>query len=441
MRELALATRQAWPALARTTSSLRDALLRALADRLEAQTDAILRANLEDLERGRADGLSPALLDRLALAGGRVEAMARGLREVAGLADPLGEIVRGWTRADGLKIAQVRVPLGVVGFVYESRPNVTIEAAGLCLKSGNALVLRGGSAALATNRALVGVVHAALSATGLPAGLVAFIDSADRGAVDEMLGLAGILDVVIPRGGAGLIRRTIEVAKVPVIETGVGNCHVYIDDSAPPAMARAIVVNAKCQRPGVCNAAESLLVHRGWIENLPQLLAAMAAQGVEIRGCERTRTVFPDARPALDEDWDTEYLALVMAVKVVDSLAEALDHIARHGTRHSEAIVTNDLSCAERFLSEVDAAVVYVNASTRFTDGGEFGFGGEVGISTQKLHARGPMGLRELTTTKYQVRGTGQIRGGLPLTAGSTEAAACAADEDSRATKGTRAGR
>jgi glutamate-5-semialdehyde dehydrogenase len=302
------------------------------------------------------------------------------------------------------------VPLGVVGFVYEARPNVTVEAASLCLKSGNALVLRGGSSALGSNRALVKVIHQSLGAVHMPPSLVTFIDSADRAAVDELLGLTGILDVVIPRGGASLIQRTIEVAKVPVVETGVGNCHVFLDASADPGMARKIVLNAKTQRPGVCNAAETLLVHQAWTPHLAGLLTALADAGVEIRGCERTRAAFPAAREATVDDWDTEYLDLILAVRVVDSVEGVISHISRHGTKHSEAIVTNDVSNAEKFVAEVDAAAVYVNASTRFTDGAEFGFGAEVGISTQKLHARGPMGLAELTTTKYVVRGDGQIR-------------------------------
>lgn len=410
VRDLAIAARDAWPQLASTPTAIRDRVLRELAFRLVAASDRILAANDEDLARGRADGLSDALLDRLSLGGDRIAAMAEGLRDIAALPDPLGEVVRGWTRPNGLRIEQRRVPLGVVGFIYEARPNVTIEAAGLCLKSGNALVLRGGSSALGSNRALAGVVSETLGAAGLPPELVAFVDSADRDTVDDLLGLSGIVDVVIPRGGAGLIRRTKEHARVPVIETGVGNCHLYIDASADPEMALPIAINAKCQRPGVCNAAETLLVHRAWLPHLPAILDALAERGVEIRGCERTRAIRPEARLATEDDWDAEYLALVMAVRVVDSLDDALAHISRHGTRHSEAIVTCDLASAERFLAQVDAAVVYVNASTRFTDGGEFGFGAEVGISTQKLHARGPMGLRELTTTKYLVRGDGQIR-------------------------------
>ena len=410
VKEQAMATKAAWPALANTQTVLRDRLLNDLADRLEVAADRIIEANDSDLEKGRTEGVTPAMLDRLSLGKGRIKQMAEGLRQIAAMPDPLGEVVRGWTRPNGLHMEQVRVPIGIVGFIYEARPNVTIEAAGLCLKSGNAVILRGGSAALSSNRALVRVIHEALGGANLPEELVAFIDSPERTAVDELLGLAGILDVVIPRGGAGLIRRTIELAKVPVIETGVGNCHIFIDASADPGQARRIVLNAKTQRPGVCNAAETLLVHEAWTSGLPALLGALAEAGVEIRGCDRTRALFPDAIPATFEDWDTEFLDLILAVRVVASEDEAIAHIGRHGTRHSEAILTNDLFNAERFLLEVDAAAVYVNASTRFTDGGEFGFGAEVGISTQKLHARGPMGLRELTTTKYLIRGNGQTR-------------------------------
>jgi glutamate-5-semialdehyde dehydrogenase len=410
VREQALAAKAAWPALATTPTAMRNRLLREIADRLERNTDAILKANDDDLDRGEKDGLSTAMLDRLSLRKGRIAAMAEGTRAIVGLPDPLGQTVRGWTRPNGLRIEQARVPLGVVGFIYEARPNVTVEAAALCLKSGNALVLRGGSSALASNRALVQALHEALKAVYLPESLVTFIDSADRAAVDELLGLTGILDVVIPRGGAGLIQRTIEKAKVPVIETGVGNCHVFLDASADPGMARKIVLNAKTQRPGVCNAAETLLLHHSWLPHLPALLGALRDAGVEIRGCDRTRDAFPDALPATEADWEEEYLALVMAVRVVDSVEGAIAHISKYGTKHSEAIVTNDVGNANKFLAEVDAAAVYVNASTRFTDGGEFGFGAEVGISTQKLHARGPMGLEELTTTKYLIRGDGQIR-------------------------------
>lgn len=397
--------------LARTDSGTRDRALLAIARLLEAEAPRIQEANALDLARAEAKGMPAPLLDRLSLAGQRVSAMAQGLRSVVDLPDPLGEVIRGWSRPNGLHISQVRVPLGLVGFIYESRPNVTIEATGLCLKSGNALLLRGSSAAWETNRVLVSLAQRGLEEVGLPADLVQGVQNPERDAVDEMLGLTGLLDVVIPRGGSGLIQRVIENARVPVIETGVGNCHVYVDASADEAMATRIVVNAKCQRPGVCNATETLLVHASqapiW---LPNALRHLQEAGIELRGDARVREVFPEAEEATEADWETEYLDQVLAVKVVDSLEAAIAHIGRYGTRHSEAIVTNDYEAAERFLAEVDAAAVYVNASTRFTDGGEFGFGAEVGISTQKLHARGPMGLKELTTTKYLVRGNGQIR-------------------------------
>ncbi len=397
--------------LARQDSATRDRALLAIARMLIDEADLLREANLRDLARAQATGTPLPLLDRLSLAGDRVSEMAKGLRDIVDLPDPLGEVLRGWTRPNGLRIEQIRVPLGLVGFIYESRPNVTIEATGLCLKSGNALLLRGSSAAWESNLALVALVQRGLESVGLSPDLVQGVLTPERYAVDEMLGLTGLLDVVIPRGGAGLIQRVIQLAKVPVIETGVGNCHVYVDASADAAMATDIIVNSKCQRPGVCNATESLLVHSGRAEDwLPAALGRLGEAGIEIRGDERVRQVFPEAVAATEADWETEYLDRILAVRVVDSLDDALAHISRYGTRHSEAIVTSDYASAERFLAEVDAAAVYVNASTRFTDGGEFGFGAEVGISTQKLHARGPMGLKELTTTKYLVRGNGQVR-------------------------------
>ncbi len=397
--------------LARTDSATRDKAILAIARRLEEDADRIREANARDLKRSEDAGTTAALLDRLSLKGDRVAAMAQGLRDIVDLPDPLGEVMRGWTRPNGLRIEQVRVPFGLVGFIYESRPNVTVEATGLCLKSGNALLLRGSSAAWESNRVLVSLIQAGLEEVGLPADLVQGVQNPDRDAVDELLGLTGLVDVVIPRGGSGLIQRVIQMARVPVIETGVGNCHVYVDASADEAMATRIVVNAKCQRPGVCNATETLLVHASRMQDwLPNALGHLSTAGIEIRGDARVCEVFPDAIEATDADWETEYLDGIIAVKVVDSLEAAIAHIGRYGTRHSEAIVTNDYEAAERFLGEVDAAAVYVNASTRFTDGGEFGFGAEVGISTQKLHARGPMGLKELTTTKYLVRGNGQVR-------------------------------
>lgn len=410
VRQLAEAAKAASPALAQASTEVRDRALLTIAKTLENHESAILEANERDLARGAEAGMSPSLLDRLSLKNGRIHAMAEGLRAIATLGDPLGEVTAGWTRPNGLRIEQVRVPLGLVGFIYEARPNVTVEAAGLCLKSGNAVILRGGTAAWESNRVLIELIQMGLASVGLPGDLVLGIETQDRDAVDELLGLTGLLDVVIPRGGASLIQRVIEKARVPVIETGTGNCHVYVDASADLGMAERIILNAKCQRPGVCNAAESLLVHaslQGW---LPQVLGKLAEAGVEVRGDERVVAAFGAAVSATEEDWATEFLDRILAVKVVSSLDEAIRHINRYGTRHSEAIVTNDYLASERFLNEVDAAAVYVNASTRFTDGGEFGFGAEVGISTQKLHARGPMGLKELTTTKYLIRGTGQTR-------------------------------
>lgn len=411
VRQLAVAAKAASPALAQASTKIRDRALLTIAQTLENHEAAILEANERDLARGAEAGMAPSLLDRLSLKGGRIHAMAEGLRAIATLPDPLGEVTAGWTRPNGLKIEQVRVPLGLVGFIYEARPNVTVEATGLCLKSGNALILRGGTAAWESNRVLIELIQSGLACVGLPAELVAGVETQDRDAVDELLGLTGVLDVVIPRGGASLIQRVLEMARVPVIETGTGNCHVYVDASADLEMAERIILNAKCQRPGVCNAAESLLVHESLAEAwLPKVLGQLTAAGVELRGDARVVAAYPSATPATEEDWATEYLAPILAVKVVTTLDEAIAHINRYGTRHSEAIVTHDYPAAERFLNEVDAAAVYVNASTRFTDGGEFGFGAEVGISTQKLHARGPMGLKELTTTKYLIRGSGQTR-------------------------------
>lgn len=411
VRALALLAKEAHPTLANAGTRVRDHALNAIADLLMERRESVLKANRVDLDRGRSDELSGALLDRLSLEGERVHAMAAGLRQIAALPDPLGEIIEGWTRPNGLAIQRVRVPLGLVGFIYEARPNVTIEAAGLCLKSGNALILRGGTAAHESNRILIDLVREGLESAGLPGNLVVGILNPERAAVDELLGLTGILDVLIPRGGASLIQRVIEHARVPVIETGTGNCHIYVDATADGEMAERIILNAKCQRPGVCNAAESLLVHADRSEDwLPGALRKLSQAGVEIRGDERTCALFGEAKRASVEDYATEFLDSILSVKIVSGLEEAISHINRFGTRHSEAIVTNDYQASERFLREVDAAAVYVNASTRFTDGGEFGFGAEVGISTQKLHARGPMGLRELTTTKYLVRGSGQVR-------------------------------
>ena len=410
----ARAARVASRRLALLTRADKDAALKALADALDAATDRIVAANAEDLERGRASGMTQGLLDRLALDPARVAAVARALRAVAALPDPVGEVVRGSTLANGLQLRQVRVPMGVVGMVYEARPNVTVDAAGLGLKSGNAVILRGGSAAEATNRALVDVLREALAAQGLPADAVTLLEGG-RDAVRALLTARGLVDLIIPRGGAGLIQTVVSESTVPVIETGVGNCHVYVDAAADLDKALAIAVNSKVHRPSVCNAAESLLVHEAVAADfLPKVLAELSGAGVVLHtddasGGLAERAGVPHQR-ATDEDWATEYLALEMSVRVVPDLDTAMEHIRTFGSGHTEAIVTEDRAAARRFTQEVDAAVVMVNASTRFTDGGEFGFGAEIGISTQKLHARGPMALPELTTTKWVVEGDGQVR-------------------------------
>ncbi len=402
---------QAARVLAGLSADEKNNALACMADALAKETPAILEANREDVQAGRDKGLSRALIDRLLLTPERIQDMALGLREVAGLPDPVGEVDSMWLRPNGLQVGRVRVPLGVIGIIYEARPNVTVDAAGLCLKAGNAVLLRGGSEAINSNKIITEVIAAASARAGVPDGAIQLVESTDRAAVYAMLKMNGLIDVIIPRGGAGLIQTVVQNATVPVIETGVGNCHVYVDDRADLEMAGDIVVNAKCQRPGVCNAMETLLVHSGVAaEFLPRILERLRDLGVEIRGDERVRALVNWVKEAVEEDWATEYLDLILAVKVVDGLEEAVDHIHRYGTKHSEAIITRDYNRARRFLKEVDAAAVYVNASTRFTDGYQFGFGAEIGISTQKLHARGPMGLKELTTYKYVVYGSGQVR-------------------------------
>jgi glutamate-5-semialdehyde dehydrogenase len=393
-----------------TTGQKNDALLK-MADALISEEQSIIEANAVDLEAGKRNGLSDALLDRLALNPDRIRSIAEGLRQIVELPDPIGDTLNEYTRPNGLRIVQKRVPLGVIGIIYEARPNVTVDAAGLCLKTGNAVVLRGGSSALHSNRQLVAVLQRALAASAIPADALQLIDDPNRASVDEMLKLNGLLDVVIPRGGQSLIRTVVDNASVPVIETGAGICHTYIDAEAQPEMAVSISLNAKVQRPSVCNAMETLLVHQEFAESHLRLLAVRLAEaGVELRGCPQARAYVPEMAPASEEDWATEYNDYILSVKVVQSLDEALDHIRRYGTMHSECIVTENPETAARFLNEVDAAAVYHNASTRFTDGFEFGFGAEIGISTQKLHARGPMGLPALTSSKYVVYGSGQIR-------------------------------
>jgi glutamate-5-semialdehyde dehydrogenase len=413
--ELAGAARQASRRLALLSRADKDAALRAMADALDAASAEIIVANDHDVARGRDQGLAQGLLDRLRLDPARIGAVADALRDVAGLPDPVGEIVRGSTLANGLQIRQVRVPMGVVAMIYEARPNVTVDAAGLALKSGNAVVLRGGSAAGASNRALVSVLRAALEAQGLPADAVCLLDEGGRDAVRALMAARGLVDVLIPRGGADLIQTVVRESTVPVIETGIGNCHVYVDAAADLDKALAITVNSKTHRVGVCNAAESLLVHRSIASTfLPKVLAQLGSAGVAVHGDAEVEGFAREAGAAYsmatDEDFAREYLSLDISARVVDSLDEALEHVRRYGTGHTEAIVTEDRGAARRWVAEVDAAAVLVNASTRFTDGGEFGFGAEIGISTQKLHARGPMGLSELTTTKWVVEGDGQIR-------------------------------
>ena len=378
---------------------------------LEAHTEEILAANREDLFAAEQNGMSRSLMDRLALNEKRIAGMADGVRQVKAQPDPVGQVLEGGVRPNGLRIEKVAVPLGVIGIIYEARPNVTADAAALCLKAGNAVILRGGKEAFRSNQAIAEVMRDAVEAAGLPRDSIQLVQDTSRASSIEMMGLTGYLDVLIPRGGAGLIRAVVENSHVPVIETGVGNCHVYVDDAADLEMAADIIFNAKTSRPSVCNAIETVLIHQAIAgEFLPKMKAKLDEKQVEIRGCEKTREILPDCVPACEEDWATEYLDYILAVKVVDSLDEAMAHIASYSSGHSECIVTENYRNAERFLSEVDAAAVYVNASTRFTDGGEFGLGAEIGISTQKLHARGPMGIRQLTSQKFVIRGNGQIR-------------------------------
>ncbi len=389
----------------------RNGALLAVAEELLEHTSAILAANAEDVTAERAKGTSDALLDRLSLNEKRLEDIAEAVRQIAALPDPLHRLLERWTLENGLEVRKTSVPFGVIGMIYESRPNVTVDAAVLALKAGSAAVLRGSSNALRSNRVLVAAMRAALGRAGLPEDAVQLIDSPDRALVTELLTARGQVDLVIPRGGASLINHVVETAKVPVIETGTGNCHIFVDASADLANAKEIVLNAKVQRPGVCNSVETLLIHEAVAETfLPEMLGALAEAGVQFRGCERTRAVFPRADAATETDWETEYLDLELAVRVVDSVAEAIAHINLYGTQHSEAILTASPENAQRFQDEVDAAAIYVNASTRFTDGFVFGFGAEIGISTQKLHARGPMGLAEITTYKYLLDGQGQVR-------------------------------
>lgn len=405
------AARQAAYKLAVISTDVKNRALESMADALEKRKELILAANTDDLESARKQGVRRALLDRLMLDENRIRQMADGLRQTALLPDPIGVGDYAVTRPNGLEIRRVRVPLGVIGIVYEARPNVTSDAAGLCLKSGNAVLLRGGSDALRSNQAIISILSTAAYRAGIPEGALQFIDAPGHEAVEVMLHLNEYLDVIIPRGGASLIRHVLGESSVPVIKTGTGVCHTFVDAGADLSMALQIAVNAKVSRPAVCNAMETLLVHESIAgEFLPRLAAEMQQHGVELRGCAKACAICPQMEAAAEEDWSTEYGDLILSVRVVDNLDEAISHINKYNTGHSETIVTNDLCNAHRFQQEVDAAAVYVNASTRFTDGFEFGFGAEIGISTQKLHARGPMGLNELTSTKYLIYGTGQIR-------------------------------
>ncbi|MBO0714543.1 MAG: glutamate-5-semialdehyde dehydrogenase [Acidimicrobiales bacterium] len=407
--DLARRAKAAARRLAVTHAEAKDAALLGAAELLEQRAEDLIAANEGDIAEGEEAGLSATVLDRLRLTESRIAGMAEGLRQVAGLPDPIGEVVEGYRRPNGLRVSRVRVPLGVVAVIYENRPNVTSDAAGLCLKSGNAILLRGSSSALRSNLAVASVLREAVTKAGLPPDAVVMMQDTSREGVVALLGLRGLIDCLVPRGGHSLIEAVVEHAKVPFVIDGDGNCHVYVDAAADLDMAASIVANAKCSRPSVCNAAETLLVHR---EVAPAFLPRVEAtlQGVTLVGDEATRAILSGVGPATEEDWATEYLDLKLAVRVVADLEQAIDHIARYGTGHSEAIVTEDLAAATRFTTEVDAAAVLVNASTRFVDGGELGLGAEIGISTQKLHARGPMGLHALTTTKYVVSGEGQIR-------------------------------
>lgn len=398
--------------LAKLNVSAKNRILAAMADALEDQTGPIVAENAKDLSAAESNGLSSAMVERLRLTPDRVQKMAESIRQVTHLPDPVGEVLREWTQPNGIRIAKVRVPIGVIGIIYESRPNVTSDAAVLCLKTGNAVILRGGSEAFHSNLAIARTLQEGGEPAGLPPGALQLVPSTDREAVRLLARMDRHLDLIIPRGGHGLIEAVVEAARVPVIKHFHGVCHVYIDRACDPDMAERIVLNAKCQRPGVCNAAETLLVHREIAPQLlPRLLSALRANDVTIRGDAATRKLGDASiEPATEEDWTTEYLDLILSVGVVDSLAAAIAHINAYGSKHSDAIVTSDPAAAERFLNEVDSATVFWNASTRFNDGGEFGFGAEIGISTDKLHARGPMGLEELTSYKYLIRGEGQIK-------------------------------
>jgi len=397
--------------LAKLSTEMKNQALLKMAEALEKNVSEILEANQKDVSASKERGVKEALLDRLILTEERVSKMAQCLREVAALPDPVGEIVRTWTRPNGLIIGQLRVPLGVVAVIYESRPDVTSDASGICLKSGNAVILRGGSDAINSNVTIGRILSEPAEDSGVPEGAIQVVPVTERSAAVELMKMREYVDVLIPRGGAGLIKAVVENAKIPVIETGTGNCHIYVEKDADLTRAIDIIINAKCQRPGTCNAAEKVLVHREVAsEFIPKAVDALRRRGVEVRGCEETRKIVPDVVPATEDDWYTEYLDLIIAFKVVDGLEEAINHINKYGTKHSDSILTSDFNKALKFIRDVDSAAVYWNASTRFTDGNQYGLGAEIGISTQKIHARGPMSVQHLTTTKYFVLGRGHIR-------------------------------
>lgn len=411
IRSMAQAAKQAAKVMCVLDTNAKNEALKRIADKLVKSAEAIKAENEKDLDYGRQQGLSAAMIDRLAVDSGVIESMAKGLHDVAALPDPVGEVTGMWLRPNGLQVGRVRVPLGVIGMIYEARPNATIDAAGLCLKAGNAAILRGGSEAFHSNTILAQIIQEALAQSGIPEKAAQVVPVRDRQAVNALLAQGQFVDLIIPRGGEGLIRFVTENSRIPVLKHFKGVCHVYVDDKANLAMAEDISFNAKAQRPGVCNAMETLLVHEAVVKDfLPGMAKRFIRAGVELRGCPKTCAIVPEAKKADEQDWPMEYLDLIVAIKVVSSMDEAMEHIARYGSNHTEAIVTADYDHARRFLKEVDASVVLVNASTRFNDGGELGLGAEIGISTSKLHAYGPMGLEELTTTKFVVFGTGQVR-------------------------------
>jgi glutamate-5-semialdehyde dehydrogenase len=411
IEEICIKAKTATSEMGKLSAETKTSALRKMADALENNIEKILAANKLDVEAAKARGLKASLLDRLSLDQKKIQTMANELREVSALPDPIGAVLSTSTQSNGLIISQIRVPLGVVGVIYESRPNVTADAAGICIKSGNVVILRGGSDALNSNVAIGDVLREALNGTGVPADAIQIVNSPDRSAAEELMGMRRYIDVLIPRGGADLINTVVEKSRIPVIETGTGNCHIYVEEDADLEKATPIVINAKVQRPGVCNAAEKLIVHRNIAQiYLPVIIAELRRNGVEVRGDKETLRIVPDVKPASDQDWYAEYLDLIIGVKVVSNLNEAITHINKYSTHHSDSILTKDFAKASRFLKEVDSATVYWNTSTRFTDGNQFGLGAEIGVSTQKLHVRGPMSVQHLTTTKYVVVGNGQTR-------------------------------